>query len=329
MDRDEPVTDQSAAPERRRVVVGVDGSAAAQNALAWALEEARLRGATLRVVCAWQFPFEMSAGTFAVPAPAGEMRLWAEERIDDALESAAGTTGAEVPVERLADYGPAVAVLMKAAGDADLLVVGTRGHSRVAGLFLGSVSQYLAVHAPCPVAVVHGPRAAHGDTAVDGNGGLPAGATVEHHLEPGPDTTDVEEISEQECLALLAGKSVGRLVVVQGNEPLAFPVNYVLDGRTVAVRTDPGATLDWATLGKVAFEIDEIDEEHHRGWSVLVQGVGRDVTDGVDAWSEHLRAQELEPWAGGERRHWIAIASPRITGRRIRHGHEGSTLAAL
>ncbi|MGH7735373.1 MAG: pyridoxamine 5'-phosphate oxidase family protein, partial [Gemmatimonadales bacterium] len=106
-------------------------------------------------------------------------------------------------------------------------------------------------------------------------------------------------------------------VVVQHGEPLAFPVNYVLDGRTVAVRTDPGLLLEWATLGPVAFEVDRIDEETQQGWSVLVHGVGRDVSEGVDAWSERLRSASLEPWAGGERHHWIAIASPRFTGRRI------------
>lgn len=319
MENGQSATTQDQHPSAPRVVVGIDGSEAAQVALGWALEEARLRDATLQVVCAWQFPFEMSAGTFAVPAPAGEMQLWADELVDHALEDAGAQARSGVPVERLVDYGPAVTVLMNAARGAELLVVGTRGHSRVSGLFLGSVSQYLAVHAPCPVLVVHGPRPQAGPDEQ-----LPvAAAQPAPQAEPG-----LEEISEEECLALLGGKSVGRLVVVHDGAPTAIPVNYVLDGRTVAVRTDPGTTLDWATLGRVAFEIDEIDEKHHQGWSVLVQGVGRDVTEGVDAWSERLRSHELEPWAGGERRHWIAIAAPQITGRRIRR-RAGETVARL
>jgi uncharacterized protein len=334
MAKPQPTTNEQAPSEAQaRVVVGIDGSDAAQAALCRALEEARLRHASLEVVCAWQFPFEMSAGTFAVPAPAGEMRLWAEELIDQALASAGDEARAGVPIERLAEYGPAVSALMKVAEGAQLLVVGTRGHSRVTGLFLGSVSQYLAIHAPCPVMVVHGPpvsapgaegpkpAAMAEGKAMAGNGGEPEETTVASRLE---------EIPEEECLALLAGKSVGRLVVVHEDEPVAFPVNYVVDGHTVAVRTDPGTMLDWATLGKVAFEVDQIDEERHQGWSVLVQGIGRDVTEGVDAWSERLRSKELEPWAGGERRHWIAIASPRVSGRRIRQAQaEGSTLARL
>ena len=111
---------------------------------------------------------------------------------------------------------------------------------------------------------------------------------------------------------------MGRLVVVRDGAPVAFPVNYTLDGRTVAVRTDAGTKLEWGTLGPVAFEVDDIDRATHQGWSVLVQGTGRDVTEGVDAWSQGLRTSGLEPWVGGDKGHWIAIASPTITGRRIR-----------
>lgn len=317
--------------ERRRapvVVVGVDGSDASRAALTWALEEARLRRATLEVVYAWQYPFEMAAGSFAVPPPAGEMQLWADEVLDDAL--AAVEADDAVTVVRRAEYGPAVTALMAAAKGAELLVVGTRGHSRVTGLFLGSVSQYLAVHAPCPVMVVHGQRLSaqtSEPTGVDARGnGSDEGAPVPENQ---PSAQDLKEIPEEECLALLAGRTVGRLVVVHEDGPQTFPVNYVLDGRTVAIRTDPGSNLDWATLGRVAFEVDDIDEERQEGWSVLVQGVGRDVTEGVDAWSERLRSHELHPWAGGERRHWIAIASPRITGRRLRHDAPTEPLARL
>lgn len=308
-----------------RVVVGVDGSDAARAALAWALEEARLRRATVEVVSAWQYPFEMAAGSFAVPAPAGEMRLWAEDVIEQALVALEADT--EVPVVRRAEYGPAVSVLMTAARGADLLVVGTRGHSRVTGLFLGSVSQYLAVHAPCPVLVVHGAAQAPAPRSAAGESG---GEHVEQVAGASAAPLwvgSLEEIPEEECLALLAGKSVGRLIVVHEDSPIAFPVNYVLDGRTIAIRTDPGTKLDWGALGHVAFEVDEIDEARRQGWSVIVQGVGRDITEGIDTWSERLRSRELRPWVGGERQHWIAIASPRISGRRILTPDEAEALA--
>jgi nucleotide-binding universal stress UspA family protein/nitroimidazol reductase NimA-like FMN-containing flavoprotein (pyridoxamine 5'-phosphate oxidase superfamily) len=309
---------ESATGAMARVVVGVDGSEASQSALVWALEEARLRQATLHVVHAWQYPFELAAGTYSVPVPAGEMKLWAQDVIDDAL--AAVEADPSVPILPETINGPATSVLLEAAKGAELLVVGTRGHNRLTGLFLGSVSQFLVVHAPCPVLVAHGPRTAHERAAP----ARPAATVPAPAAEQAPTSTvvpAVEEIPEDECIALLGGHSVGRLVVVHEGIPQAFPLNYVLDGRTVAVRTDPGTVLDWATLGHVAFEVDQIDEDAHEGWSVLVQGIGRDVTEGVDAWSERLRSRQLEPWAAGEKRHWVAVASPTITGRRIRRAH--------
>ncbi|MGH9919177.1 MAG: pyridoxamine 5'-phosphate oxidase family protein, partial [Nitrososphaerales archaeon] len=98
---------------------------------------------------------------------------------------------------------------------------------------------------------------------------------------------------------------------------LIFPVNYILEDRTVAFRTDPGTKLDAATMGRVAFEIDEVDPRYHSGWSVLVQGIGREVTDAWDRWSEKVTERHLEPWAAGDKEHWVAIATPVFSGRRI------------
>jgi uncharacterized protein len=133
-----------------------------------------------------------------------------------------------------------------------------------------------------------------------------------------PGTTLVD-LSEDECLELLDAQSIGRIAVVHGGGPLIFPVNFVLDGRTVAFRTDPGTKLDWATMGHVAFEIDGVDPIYREGWSVLVQGVGREITDAGDAWSERISARTLAPWAGGAKDHWVAIATPVFSGRRIVH----------
>lgn len=130
----------------------------------------------------------------------------------------------------------------------------------------------------------------------------------------------VEALSEDECLELLGNHSIGRIAVVRADRhPLIFPVNYVFEGRTVAFRTDPGTTLTWATLGHVAFEIDSADPLGKAGWSVLVQGIGEEITDALDAWSERIVTLALTPWAGGAKDHWVAISSPEFTGRRIRH----------
>jgi len=76
----------------------------------------------------------------------------------------------------------------------------------------------------------------------------------------------LEVLSEEECLALLAAADVGRVGVAVGDQPLVFPVNYVLDGRCIIVRTDVGTMLSGASLAMVAFEIDDFDAEGRRGW---------------------------------------------------------------
>ena len=131
-------------------------------------------------------------------------------------------------------------------------------------------------------------------------------------------TNTLEVIEEAECLELLASSAVGRIAVVLDGRPLIFPVNYLLHHRTVAFRTDPGTKLEAATLGRVAFEVDGTDSLYHTGWSVLVQGVGQEITDAWDAWSQDVRQHHLEPWAAGAKEHWVAIASPVFSGRRIR-----------
>jgi len=308
---------------RRRVVVGLDRSPAGLAALGVAVQEARMRGATLHAVHAWQFPAEAALSEVSgTPVPSDEMRTWAEEAVDDAL---AKVGVGDLAVVRDVRQGPPAAVLAGASVGAELLVVGTRGHNRLTGLFLGSVSQYLVVHAPCPVLVVHGPPTTRRAAAVGRPGADPgpAGSAAGPGAANGagaeaPRPTVLEDIPEEECLALLAGQEVGRLVVVRAGAPLVFPVNYALDGRTVAARTDAGTKLDWATLGPVAVEVDVIDPASHVGWSVVVQGVGRDITDGMDEWSGRLRAAAVEPWVAGTKEHWIAVASPVISGRRIR-----------
>ena len=131
------------------------------------------------------------------------------------------------------------------------------------------------------------------------------------------------KLSDEECLDLLGGRSVGRIAVVRDGQPLIFPVNYILDGRTVAFRTDPGTKLTGATLGRVAFQIDSTDPLSWEGWSVLVRGIGTEITEARDPRSERIVSSWLVPWAGGAKEHWVAIASPVITGRRIVHRAEG------
>jgi nitroimidazol reductase NimA-like FMN-containing flavoprotein (pyridoxamine 5'-phosphate oxidase superfamily) len=129
-----------------------------------------------------------------------------------------------------------------------------------------------------------------------------------------------EELSPAECTALLAQGSFGRLAGVIDGKPFLFPVNYTLDGDTIVFRTNAGTKLAGAGFGPVAFEIDGVDEAQQTGWSVIVQGIGTEITDALDHRSTALRRLELEPWVPGESAHWVAIQAESVTGRRLRGG---------
>jgi nitroimidazol reductase NimA-like FMN-containing flavoprotein (pyridoxamine 5'-phosphate oxidase superfamily) len=123
----------------------------------------------------------------------------------------------------------------------------------------------------------------------------------------------LEEIPRDECLKLLASCPVGRLAVgLPGAPPLVVPVNYMLDGEIVVLRSDPGEKVVQLRGSPVSFQIDQIDPSRRTGWSVLVQGVAYAATKTE---IEHL---DVDPWAPGEKSQWVRIVPASITGRRIR-----------
>jgi nucleotide-binding universal stress UspA family protein len=161
------------------IVIGVDDSPGARKALAWAVTEARLRGAVLRVVHAhkqeeWTAPLYFPSQHAVPTVPTGSAgepsreELASVERAQEVLHGAAlaraeslveqllgevGVAGVEVRPIVVRDRHPADA-LLEAAADADLLVVGSRGRGGFGGLVLGSVTHALVLHATCPVVVV-------------------------------------------------------------------------------------------------------------------------------------------------------------------------------
>ena len=115
------------------------------------------------------------------------------------------------------------------------------------------------------------------------------------------ETARLRELSREECLRLLATQEFGRLAVVEDGQPLVFPVNFAVDGDIVVFRADPGTKLAAASLGRVAFEVDDVDVTTRSGWSVVVVGVGQEITSALDHWSERLRApQPVSVGARGE-----------------------------
>ena len=141
----------------RRYVVGVDGSAASTEALRWALDEARAHGGgDIRAVLVWSLPY-VALATGMAPEPYGlpETTLIeqeAQQRLTSSIEALGDTSPAVVRGEL--HEGQPAGVLRELSHEADLVVVGSRGHGGFSALMLGSVSAQVVRHAHCSVVVI-------------------------------------------------------------------------------------------------------------------------------------------------------------------------------
>jgi nucleotide-binding universal stress UspA family protein len=138
----------------QRVVVGVDGSDGSKAALRWAAAEAEQWGAPLVVVWAWEFS-PLLVATDA-PVAIDELEEANRHHLQRVLDGELGEQRAASVDVALVEDAPVPALLGVATAD-DLLVVGSRGLGGFKGLMLGSVSQQVVHHAPCPVTVVQAP----------------------------------------------------------------------------------------------------------------------------------------------------------------------------
>ncbi|MDR7299972.1 universal stress protein [Haloactinomyces albus] len=137
----------------RTIVVGIDGSRPSTAALHWALGQAELTGAGIEAITAWEYPAFYSWEGGAVPPREfeGAASITVENTVDTALDE----RGSSVPVRTRVVQGNSAQALLEAAENAELLVVGSRGHGGFVGALLGSVSQKCAQHSKCPVVIVH------------------------------------------------------------------------------------------------------------------------------------------------------------------------------
>lgn len=134
-----------------RILVGVDGSPGSDAALEWAVEEAFRCSAELVLVHGWTYPYVgLRTG---ISEPRNEMRLDAMRTLEASTKWAKELAPPLRVHPLVCEQGPAEAII-EAAKDADLVVVGTRGHGGFASLVMGSVSRTVLQHSPVPVVVV-------------------------------------------------------------------------------------------------------------------------------------------------------------------------------
>ncbi len=132
----------------------------------------------------------------------------------------------------------------------------------------------------------------------------------------GSDDWGLLELTRAECLALLASMPIGRLVYTANALPAVIPVNFVLSGESIFLRTGEGTGLRATRKGvAVAFEVDDFDADGRAGWSVVVIGEAVEVTD--PAVLRRAAELPLTPWASGRREHIVQIPVELVTGRRV------------
>jgi nitroimidazol reductase NimA-like FMN-containing flavoprotein (pyridoxamine 5'-phosphate oxidase superfamily) len=155
------------------------------------------------------------------------------------------------------------------------------------------------------------------------NGRDAPGAPVPDREPPAPRPTDRQHIlrvlSPAECFDLLESAAVGRVGFTSADGVMMLPVNFEVTGKTIVFRTAPDTLLAVYADGQVSFEADHLDEAFHKGWSVLVLGNARKVTEEHEVARLEDRTR-LEPWAGGARDVYVRIVPARITGRIIEPG---------
>lgn len=138
-----------------KVVVGVDGSASSQAALQWALWHARLTRGVIIAVMSWEFP-----ELYDWPMPsASEVTRHTAEKLDEAINAVADHEQT-IPVDQRVAQGHPTKALLRTVSEenANLLVVGNRGHGGFTEALLGSIGQYCISYATCPVVVVRTSR---------------------------------------------------------------------------------------------------------------------------------------------------------------------------
>lgn len=137
-----------------------------------------------------------------------------------------------------------------------------------------------------------------------------------------PVSRELAEIDEAECRWLLRRRSAGRVAFVVDGDVMVMPLNYVMYGDDIVVRTSDGSAFLAAVTGSssVSFQVDRLDPADGGGWSwsVLALTAARPVDDVAEL--EVLGGLALDPWAPGVRDRYVVLRPRALTGRRVPHG---------
>jgi uncharacterized protein len=138
----------------------------------------------------------------------------------------------------------------------------------------------------------------------------PTGSPTDRH--------GLEVLSLAQCLTLLRSRPLGRLAYLDRGAPTVVPVNHLVDGSSVVLRTLSGGKMDAAFVNKpVAFQLDDHDPARGTGWSVVVRG-NAEVLDDPELIARY--DDELDSWAVAHDAEvaWVRILADEVTGRRLR-----------
>jgi nitroimidazol reductase NimA-like FMN-containing flavoprotein (pyridoxamine 5'-phosphate oxidase superfamily) len=128
----------------------------------------------------------------------------------------------------------------------------------------------------------------------------------------------LETLTREECLDLLQQAVVGRIGYVSDGIAIIVPVNFTMLEGDIVFCTAKGSKLSWLSLrGRVSFQADESRPADHEGWSVLIHGVAREVTDPDEL--AVLRRRPLRSWLRSPEEHWVRVRVESISGRAL-HG---------
>lgn len=128
-------------------------------------------------------------------------------------------------------------------------------------------------------------------------------------------TGEFRAITPARCQELLQSQSVGRIAWQAADGPQILPVTYAWHEGTIIFRTSPyGVLSELVRPTDVALEIDELDQDSRRGWSVVVQGRAQGVAE-PDQLVRMWTGSGVVPWAAGVRNVFIQVTPRRVTGR--------------